>query len=76
MQAMPSMQSAVMLKDVYTISDHDGTSAEVKDRWTRIGIGFVNRDNSINVVLDAIPVNGRLHIRDRQAKKEFVQHKK
>lgn len=57
----------VHLKDVYTITERDGDD---KDRWTRIGIGFLNRDNSINVVLDAIPVNGRIHIRDRQIKQK------
>ncbi|MBI1909739.1 MAG: hypothetical protein HYS22_06180 [Deltaproteobacteria bacterium] len=53
------------LKDVYTITER---GSEEKNLWTRIGIGFVNKDNSINVVLDAIPVNGRIHIRDRQNK--------
>ena len=41
---------------------------EVRDRFTKIGIGFVNRDESINVVLSFTPVNGRLHIRKRSAK--------
>jgi len=26
--------------------------------------GFVNRDGSLNVFLDALPVNGKPHIRD------------
>jgi hypothetical protein len=52
------------LKDVFAISDkRDG---EEHNHWTRIGVAFVNKDMSLNVVLDAIPVNGRLHIRDRQ----------
>jgi hypothetical protein len=32
--------------------------------WTRIGAAFVNRDGSINVKLDAVPVNGEIHVRD------------
>ena len=49
------------LKDVYTIMKAvEGR----KDRWVRIGIGFLNRDNSITVKLDATPTNGTLHIRD------------
>ena len=61
------MKEAITLKDVFTIAERPQSSPEAKDRWTKIGIGFVNRDHSINVVLDAIPLNGRLQIRDRMA---------
>lgn len=65
------MKESIQLKDVYTISEGAQSSeSEGKNRWTKVGIGFVNRDNSINVILDAIPCNGRLHIRDRQPKEE------
>ena len=49
------------MKDVYTICK--GAEGR-KDRWVRIGIGFINRDNSITVRLDATPTNGTLHIRE------------
>ncbi len=32
--------------------------------WVRVGAAFENRDGSLNVLLDAIPINGRLQIRD------------
>jgi hypothetical protein len=32
--------------------------------WTRVGAAFVNRDGSINVKLEAIPVSGEIHVRD------------
>jgi hypothetical protein len=35
-----------------------------KTYWMRMGIGFVNKDNSINVFLDGLPTNGKLQIRD------------
>lgn len=57
------MKEEIKLMDVFTISEREGV--EEKDRWTKVGIGFVNRDNSINVVLDALPRNGRFHIRAR-----------
>lgn len=49
------------LKAVYTIVE-----GEKLDRpmFRRIGTCFLNRDASFNVVLDALPVSGRLHIRD------------
>ena len=51
------------IKIVYTIVERekDGQSF-----WLRVGIAFVNRDGSLNVRLDATPVNGRLQIRDPQ----------
>ena len=39
---------------------------EGKDVWLRVGSAFPNRDGSITVLLDAIPTNGRLQIRDYQ----------
>lgn len=47
-------------KAVYTIVEREGHKA----RFVRLGIAFVNRDGSLNVVLDALPVSGTLHIRD------------
>ncbi len=52
----------VQLKAVYTIVERPNA----KSRWVRIGIGFVNHDGSVNVRLDAMPVNGTLHIRDHR----------
>lgn len=51
------------VKIAYTVVERD------KDRrpfWVRIGVAFVNRDGSLTVRLDAVPVNGRLQIRDYQ----------
>ena len=53
------------LKDVFVIAERNGEEKQ----WTRIGVAFVNKDSSLNVVLDAMPVTGRLHIRDRKIKK-------
>ncbi len=60
------MKEAITLKDVFAISDRDSNQSGGKDRWTKIGIGFVNRDHSINIVLDALPLNGRLQVRERR----------
>ena len=35
-----------------------------KPIWHRVGIGFVNRDGSINVLLDSIPLQGKIQLRD------------
>jgi len=48
-------------KAVYTIVERPGVE---KKFWVRIGSAFVNSDQSLNVKLDAMPVNGSIHIRD------------
>lgn len=39
-----------------------------KKHWLRIGMAFVNRDGSLNVKLDALPLNGQLQIRNETAR--------
>ena len=56
----------ITAKDVFTISETG--NQENPNRWVRVGVAFVNKDDSLNVVLDAVPVNGKLHIRDRKEK--------
>lgn len=48
---------------VYTIVEG---KPDDKKFFVKIGVAFVNRDSSINVKLDALPVNGQLHIREQQ----------
>jgi len=49
------------LKIVYTITERGERSF-----WNRIGVGYVNRDGSVNIKLDAMPVNGTMQVRDWQ----------
>lgn len=48
---------------VYTIIDRPNST---KGSWVKIGSAFINHDNSINVYLDALPVNTKLHIREEK----------
>ena len=49
-----------------------------KKFWSRIGAAFENQDGSVNVLLDALPLNGELQIRDAQPRERgearFVDH--
>lgn len=45
---------------VFTIVEIDRERA----LWRRVGNAYVNRDGSFNLYLDALPVNGRLHMRE------------
>lgn len=49
------------MKAVYTIVERGEGKKPI---WLRIGTAWVNRDQSLNVKLDALPVNGSMHIRD------------
>lgn len=48
-------------KSVYTIASRGEGK---KEFWREIGVAFVNSDGSYTVKLDAVPVNGAMHIRD------------
>ena len=47
---------------VYTIIDRGD---EKKAIWIQIGAAFENKDGSLNVRLNALPVDGKLHIREK-----------
>jgi hypothetical protein len=49
-------------KAVYTIIERE----DRKNLWLKIGVAFENNDGSLNVILNALPVNGKLHIRDME----------
>ena len=56
-----SLEMEDTMKHVFTMIEREG---EEKSRWVRIGTGFINKDGSINVYLDALPVNGKINVRD------------
>ncbi len=48
------------MKEVFSIIK---TEAMEKSVFRRIGTGFVNKDDSMNIYLDAFPKDGLLHVR-------------
>jgi hypothetical protein len=57
----PMERPAKQYKVVYTIVQR---ARDGRKFWLRIGAAFENRDGSLNVHLDAMPVNGQLQIRE------------
>lgn len=51
------------MRDVFAIVERDGRE---KSLWIRVGSAFENRDGSTTILLDALPVNGKLQVRDRR----------
>jgi hypothetical protein len=52
------------MRDVYAIYESRSDGRD-RSRWVRVGVAFDNRDGSVNVLLDALPLSGRLQIRSR-----------
>lgn len=46
-------------KAVFTVTER----TKGKRIWIRIGTAFVNRDSSLTILLDALPVGNQLHVR-------------
>ncbi|MFO0651879.1 MAG: hypothetical protein U0326_37000 [Polyangiales bacterium] len=57
----PAQGTRQPAKAVFSVIDKpDGTRAY----WLRVGSGWINRDGSLTLRLDALPVNGVLQVRD------------
>jgi len=52
----------------WTTSESKGAEGEKREFWTKIGRSFLNKDGSETVLLDAVPLSGRLILQDRKAK--------
>ncbi len=57
------------MKAVYTVIERGSG----KPFWLRLGVGFVNRDGSLTLKLDAMPLNGTLQVREWEAREEGVR---
>lgn len=44
--------------EVFTVSERNS-----RPIWTKLGRGYLNKDGSINVFLDALPTSGKLQVR-------------
>jgi hypothetical protein len=52
-------------RNVYAIVEKPGLK---KAFWVKLGIAHVNHDQSINVYLDALPMGGKLQIREEEVR--------
>jgi len=50
------------IKGVFQIIEKRG--AMLKDVWRRVGTGYPNKDGSLTIVLDSIPLSGRMVVKD------------
>lgn len=61
MEAKEGQTGKKSVRHVFTIAERNG-----KSFWIKIGAAFSNQDGSDTVLLDALPVNGRMQIRQVQ----------
>jgi hypothetical protein len=52
------------MKVVWTVVERGQANGVTKSYWSRIGVGFVNRDGSLTLRLDSIPLSGNLQVRE------------
>lgn len=48
--------------DVMSIREYTDASGQNKTNWTKIGVAFTNKNGSINVQLDALPLDGKCQL--------------
>ena len=58
--------SSAPRKIVYSIIERENDH----NIWVKIGAGWINRDGSLNLRLDALPLSDRLQIRDAEESKQ------
>lgn len=44
--------------------DKENGNSETRSLWVKAGSAFMNRDGSVNVYLDVLPIDGKLHVRE------------
>lgn len=49
--------------ELFTIKETQGHNGEKKNFWTKVGAGFENKDGSFSIILDALPIDGKLQMR-------------
>ena len=65
----PQNASKKKFKHLWMVEDtHLSDGSPGKSYWTKVGVAFPNRDGSWSLELSAVPVNGRLQMRDPQSR--------
>lgn len=59
-------------KDVFTLipREETGPDGRRKNYFVKIGAGWLTKDGDLNLVLNALPVNGKIHVRKHESEEE------
>jgi hypothetical protein len=51
--------------EVFSVKEQwEKDTGQKHSNWVKAGTAWVNRDGSINVYLDVLPIDGKLHVRE------------
>lgn len=56
--------------DVYNIREYE-KDGKKDGFWLKVGVAFENKDGSFNLILQALPVDGKLHMREPSENTDF-----
>lgn len=56
-------------RDVFVVTERE-QGGEKRSFWTKVGSAFQNKDGSVTVKLEALPLSGTLQIRDAETPEE------
>jgi hypothetical protein len=59
--------------DVFNIRKGKSRDGGERSYWSRCGVAFINKDGSINVKLELLPIDGELHLRAPRPRDESSQ---
>ena len=59
---------------VFSIRETKGPDGKSTTSWLKAGSAWVNRDGSLNVYLDVLPLDGKLHVREAVERRDAVGH--
>ncbi len=62
-EGMERRQNTRNMQNVFAVTERPPG----KSRWTKVGVAFTNRDGSLTLRLDAVPVSGKLQVRERDS---------
>ncbi len=60
------MSSSSKRYQVFSINESVMANGNATEQWVKAGAAWVNRDGSMNVYLDVLPLGGKLHVREVQ----------
>ena len=55
---------------VFSVKETQDREGRTTSIWVKAGSAWVNRDGSLNVYLDVLPLDGKLHVREALEKRE------
>lgn len=60
---------------VFSIKETRDVAGKTTTTWVKAGAAWINRDGSMNIYLDVLPLDGKLHIREAEKRDAAAETK-